>query len=333
MKLSNYYYHGLQNPQVFSSILEKGILSRNYLRKIEQDHFSSAKDFLDKEGTNGLDKICVCEYKSMSYYLFAYPNITLIIKKDPLYKIESGSLEGEYLIEDYIPAENIMGIGIRLVKNNTKEIAEYIKTVKEIKKKTSLPFYNLENGKRIEEQDFSDMYKKLEKSPRRNILLIGPSFSGIKEITKELEKNNFIQIYSSEIQKMNNTDSFEKKSKKFMKRYKEEKEAGKKTLYNDSIIDYKKYFTKEEWNRLLEELKITEKELKKNYDVVIHVYSFVYNYRNLFDKKIPNPIKTLLKMDEQIEKIWKKENHYYEVLPKESINEKLEEVKKIINQY
>ena len=110
-----------------------------------------------------------------------------------------------------------------------------------------------------------------------NVLLLGPIFSGTRDITKELLKHNVIK-YESKI--------MDDKKEEFIERYNDERNNQNITLYNDSLLDYKKEFTKEEWSKLLKELNTTESKLKDNYDIVIHLYSFVSVLKNLIIIKL-----------------------------------------------
>lgn len=328
MKLYNYYYHGLQNPKLLPSILENGLLSRSYLKKKNIDKFSSSKDFLGNEGTNGLETICVCSYKTLSYYLFSFPNISLIIKKDDKYKIKIGGLEGEYLIEDKIPKENIIAIGIRVSKLDyyNKITYNYISSLKEnlnYIKQYKLPIIDLETGLEIKEKDLSNMFDYLKLNKKANIIIAGPIFSGKKDIIKELKYLGYEMYISNDITT----------KEEFIKRYKAERNNKNILIFQNSLLDYKKNFSLVEWNNILNELKINEKDLINNYDLVIHLYSMVNKYKNIYNKNIPKSINAILKEDEKIHKIWRKNNNYFKVLPKDEISEKLKEVIKIIENF
>lgn len=323
--MKNNYYHGLQNPYLLPTILENGLLSRSYLKKNNNDIFSSSKDFLYDEGTNGLETICVCLYKSLSYYLFSLPNISLIIKKEKNYKIKNGELDGEVLIQDRIPKENIVGIGIRYLNLEyyNKSVYTYILSLKENMKcikKHNLPIINLETGLEISEKELNSMFEYLNTDKKINILFVGPTFSGKKDIIRELESLGY--------KKYNNDNIINKEQ--FIKRYNDEKNNRNVLIFQDSLLDYKKNFTIEDWNNILNELKIKEKDLICNYNLVIHLYSMVNKYKNIYNKELPNSIKTILKIDEKLDKIWNKNSNYFKVLPKDEISEKLKEVIKII---
>lgn len=328
MDRNKYYYHGLQNVSLLPSILKNGLLSRSFLLKQNNDIFSSSKDFLDNEGTNGLETICVCSYKTLSYYLFSLPNISLIIKKDDKYKIKSGGLEGEYLIEDNVPKENIIGIGIRYLKPETynKSVYNYILSLNDnLKyiKQYNLPIINLETGLEITEDELNNMFDYLKIDKNINILLVGPIFSGKKDIIKKLEAFGY-KIYNSNIIIT---------KEQFIDRYHDEKNNKKVLIFQDSLLDYKNNFTIEEWNNILYELNIKEKDLINNYDLVIHLCSMVNKYKNIYDKNLPKPIKTILNSDEKIDKMWHKNKNYFKVLQKDDITDKLKEVTKIIENF
>ena len=326
MERNNYYYHGLQNPSKLSNILEEGILSRDYQRRLNKDNFSSANDFLEDEGTNGLNTICVCEYNTLSYYLFAVPNITLIIKKDDSYKITHGGLEGEILIENMIPKEDIIGIGIRKLSSEeyNPSIYKYILDINDNLKYFNLPIYDLDTGTEVTLKELLELFSYLTKNKNLNVLLLGPIFSGTRDITKELLKHNVIK-YESKI--------MDDKKEEFIERYNDERNNQNITLYNDSLLDYKKEFTKEEWSKLLKELNTTESKLKDNYDIVIHLYSFVSKYKKIYGKDLPKEIKEILKKDENIDKEWGKHDNYYTIMPKENIKDKLKEVIDILKDF
>lgn len=328
MDKNKYYYHGLQNTNLLPRILKNGLHSRSVLLKEHSDEFSSSKDFLNNEGTNGLETICVCSYKSLSYYLFALPNISLIIKKDDKYKIKSGGLAGEYLIEKTIPKENIIGVGIRYLKPDTynKSVYNYISSLKENMKyikQYNLPIINLETELEIAEEELNRMFDYLKLDKNINILLVGAMFSGKKAIIKELESLGY-KIYTS-----NNIVTKEQ----FIDRYKDEKNNRNVLIFQDSLLDYKKNFTIEKWNNILEELKIKEKDLINNYDVVIHLCSVVNKYKNIYDKNIPKAIKVILNHDEKLDKMWHRNKNYIKVLPKDEIADKLKDVIKIIESF
>lgn len=328
MDRNKYYYHGLQNVELLPSILKNGLFSRSFLLKNNNDKFSSSKDFLGNEGSNGLETICVCAYKTLSYDLFVLPNISLIIKKDDKYKISSGGLEGEYLIEDTIPKENIMAIGIRYLKPEryNKRVYNYILSLKENMKyikQDNLPIVSLETGLEIKEEELNRMFDYLKLDKNINILLVGTIFSGKKDIIKGLELLGY--------KRYNNKDIITKEQ--FINRYNDEKNNKSVLIFQDSLLDYKKNFTREEWNNILDELKIKEKDLINNYDLVIHLCSMVNKYKNIYDNNLPKSIKSILNKEEKLDKMWYKNKNYFKVLQKDEIVDKLNEVIKIIENF
>ena len=330
MKLNDYYFHGLQNINVLKSIIKDGLLSREELRKKSKDTFSSSKDFISDEGTNGFNTICVCTYKSLSYYLFSLPNISLIIEKDSNYDIEAGGLDGEYLIKNKIPKEKIKAIGIRLYSSNkyNKKLYDYILDIKNninyIKK---YPIINIENGTLVEDKDLNKLFEYLNINKSINILIEGTVFSGKKDIINELGKK--YKIYEKDDLLI--SDKFEYKKKMFIKRYNNELNNKDIVIYKDSLLDYKKLFNKEEWNSILKELNTNEKELC-NYDIIIHLYSMVNKYKYIYDK-MPKELDNICLEDERIDKKWNKNSNYYRIYAKDSIREKLDEVIKVIEKY
>ncbi len=323
MKLSNYYLHGLQNPDLLKIILEKGLLSRNELIKEAKDIFSSSKDFINNEGTNGFNDICVCTYKSLSYYLFSLPNISLLIDKNDNYQIEKGGLDGEYLIKNKIPKENIKALALRLPDTSryNKRIYEYISTIKNnLTIISKYKIVNIENSKEISTKELAKLLEYLKIKKSINILIEGPIFSGKKEIINVLSKD--YKIYEKEV---TNKETF-------IKRYKDEIRNDNIVIYKNSLIAYKNLFTKEEWLNILTELNIKERDLINNYDVNIHLYSMANKYKNIYTK-MPKAVNDICREDKRIDNIWKNNNNYYSVYAKDSINNKIEEVLEILNEY
>jgi len=329
INLNDYYYHGLQNPSILNSILKNGIYSRNMQKKLNIDNYSSSKDFLTDEGINGMDYICVAAYNTISFYMFSVSNITLIVKKQKGLK---GYLEGEYLIKDEI--KDIVGIGI--IRKNLSyiryniDIYNYINSIKEnyslIK---NYNVYDLDTGESISYKEIEDSFNYLNKPKNLNILILYNQISGYKEVVSKLN----YQIYDSNINGLSKDMPFNKKKDLLIKRINDENNYDINIIYIDSILDYKKFFSRQEWIKVLQELNLTEETIKSNYSIVMHFYTRLIYYKKIYPYNIPSKVKKICNKDIKNNNIWKNHNYYYEILPTEDIQSKIDNVFNILDKW
>lgn len=332
--LEDYYYHGLINHQNILSIFNYGILSRRQQRKEKFDNFSSNKDFLEDTGSNGLDYVSISKYDTLSFYIYSLPNITIILNKNVDIMIKENLIDGEFLVKDKIDKEKIIGIGCLKEKLSlqkySKQALEYIFAIKYIYDiKKDIPIYDLKTGNLIDKNTIETSFKCLKIKKDIKILLISNKYSGQKNVIDSILNDYGISVYNLKFG-IKKEDNYIKKKKQFIKLYDEIKNTSGTLLFTASLLDYKPLFLDFEWKKLLKTLNITENMIKKEYDVVIHLNTMLFNYKKYYDKP-PKLLNDIYKQDIYINKMWNKHKNYYEIRSKDSIIEKINEVKKILD--
>ena len=272
INLNKYFYHSIKDSFIIDPIMKKGILSRKNQSKIGKENFTHRKDFIKAKYSN---YISVSKYKTLSFFMFNLPFVTLIIKNNYQLITKDDLIEGEYLILDKIMVEDIIGVGINeeYLKSNKsyKHLNDYKKTINNLLK-YNLPFYNLLSGEKI------TINKNLKNNNKGiKLLLLSTKYSGKKDVVYMLEKK-----YNFKIDNYNENDNVI-----YFKEVKDEEYD--LIIHLETLVNkYRRYYIK------------VPNEINNYYKEEQKIYKKWNNYSNYYIIKTQSSIKEKLKEVEKI---------------------------------